>query len=159
MTPRSASRPRSRRLFELAVVALVAATITAIVLFMIPATQASATYGGGSAASWALDHAEDPQIASTECTWFVSQALWAGGLPQSSQWNASATHSGGILTGTLPGTLTAWVVPDLVSYLEDHFAVTWTSLGNMSTNAVPQAAVGDIIVYDWQNNVKRDASA
>jgi hypothetical protein len=159
MNTRSTSRSRNRQGYRLGLAALAAATLTAVALFMIPATQASATYKGNSAASWAIAHAKDPQIASTECTWFVSQALWAGGLPQSTQWNATATHSGGILTGTLPGTLTAWVVPDLVSYLEGHFAVTWTSLGNMSTNAVPEAAIGDIIVYDWHNNGTMDHMA
>jgi hypothetical protein len=39
-----------------------------------------------------------------------------------------------------------------VDYLQADYSVTWTNITpNLTTNAVPQAEAGDIIVYDWNN--------
>ena len=149
---------RSRRHPVLTIAALVALMLGGVVLAT-AASKANPTYDRLAAITWALNHSEDRQIAPTECTWFVSQALWAGGLPQTAQWNGTSSHDAGRLTGTVPGTLTAWSVPDLISYLESNFPYTWTPLGNMSENAVPAAQVGDIIVYDWHNDGTYDHMA
>lgn len=49
-------------------------------------------YNRTAAINWALAHAEDPQPYTSMCTWFVSNALWAGGLPQTPLWNNYAEY-------------------------------------------------------------------
>jgi len=43
--------------------------------------------------------------------------------------------------------------------MKANYSVTWKSLGNMSTNAVPQAQPGDIIVYSWDGGKTYDHMA
>lgn len=112
-------------------------------------------YNRSAAVSWALANAQNVQRWGAQCTWFVSNALWAGGFPQDSQWTSSGSHS----IEHYPGTVTAWGVPNLIQYLMDHYSVTWYSLGNMSQNAVPQAQPGDIIVYSWDGGKSYDHMA
>ena len=126
--------------------------LAGVLVIIVPASEAGATYNGAAAAEWAITHAKDPQIAADECAWFVSQALWAGGLPQSAQWNGTSSHELSELNGSVTGSVTAWVVPQLVTYLRDTFHPTWNYLGHMSTNAVSGADIGDLIVYSWGGN-------
>jgi hypothetical protein len=103
-------------------------------------------YDRTAAVHWALENAQDSQGASGLCTWFVSNALWAGGLPRAQNWQQ--------------GTYDATNVPGLVSYLEAHYSVTWTDITrDLTTNAVPQAELGDIIVYSWHGNGTLDHMA
>jgi hypothetical protein len=103
-------------------------------------------YDRTAAVSWALQNAQDPQAASALCTWFVSEALWAGGLPQTSDWKA--------------GTSDATYVPGLVQYMKENYSVTWTNItSDLTTNAVPQAETGDIIVYSWNGDATLDHMA
>lgn len=114
-----------------------------------PASIPNGFYNRTRAVEWALAHApHDPAgsyFAST-CTWFVSQALWEGGFPKDATWTDQGTHGG----RRLPGTVAAWSVQDLKAYLESHYDVTVTDLSaNFTSNAVPEAEAGDLIVYDW----------
>lgn len=107
-------------------------------------TTMNAFYNRSAAKTWALSHAKDEQAYGAMCTWFVSQALWAGGFPKTSTWTNAGRYT------SAPGTKTAWVVPDFLKYVQANFPTTWTSITtNLRTNAVPQAEVGDIIAYDW----------
>jgi Putative amidase domain len=115
-----------------------------------PAPPPNAFYNPANAVAWALGNAEDSQFNGDECAWFVSNALWAGGFPQSAVWTSSGSHD------RVPGSQTAWTVPELVTYLKDNFSTQWIPLGNMSVNAVPQAAPGDIIVYSWDDGQTLD---
>lgn len=97
---------------------------------------------------WALARAKDTPPYPASCTWFVSQALWAGGLPKSDTWTNAGQH------GRLqkrPGSVAAFATPDFVRYIRSAFPrSTYTQLTfSNTTNAVPQAKVGDVIVYDW----------
>lgn len=113
-------------------------------------------YDRSAAVNWAIDNAEDPQTADEECAKFVSEALWAGGLPQTSQWNGQGGYWSGNplhlnLSAYFTGTKTANTVPNLIQYLEKNFSTEWIPLGHMSAgnNDVPRAEVGDIIAYSW----------
>jgi len=90
-----------------------------------------------------------------DCTWFVSQALWAGGFHQTSWWNSYESRQGSVLSQ--PGTDIARGSPNLVNYLQQRFPVTVQDLRDkFSTNAVPLAKPGDIIAYDWENDGQID---
>lgn len=122
------------------------AVLTILGLGSLTAARADAavnpTYDRTAAVNWALAHAQDPQGSGALCTWFVSQALWAGGLSQTPDWGVSAGQ----------GTYDATYVQGLVGYLvtEAPYSVTWTNItGDLTTNAVPGAEPGDIIVYSW----------
>jgi hypothetical protein len=127
-------------------------------------TGGSGTAGGGSggsssdvhfnrpaAVAWAKAHAEDTPPADSACTWFVSQALWAGGLPDSSAtpWNSFGFHNGRIRH--YPGSLTAWSTPLFVSYILKTFPhSTYRELDLRAGHTnVPAAQPGDVILYDW----------
>lgn len=108
-------------------------------------------YDRNAAVDWARTHAMDqPPLYGTvpSCTWFVSQALWAGGLPQDQTWNAtdSRAHSRGT-----DGTLTAWSAPDLVGYLLGTYDTAQVPM-DFTANAVPEAVIGDVVAYDWDSD-------
>ncbi|HEU4966762.1 MAG TPA: amidase domain-containing protein [Candidatus Saccharimonadales bacterium] len=110
-------------------------------------------YNREAAVEWALANAQDPQTNGEECTKFVSEALWAGGMPQDSQWNNNGSYLSGEPFPTLfDGTKTANSAPMLISYLEQNYSTQWIPLGEMNAgnNNVPEAEPGDIIVYSWQ---------
>lgn len=105
----------------------------------------SAPFDRNAAASWATDHAKDDEPDFPSCTWFVTQALWAAGIPKNPDWNSDG------LRGWLkvPGTTSATAVgPFLEQLLTSYPATTVTGL-SMTQNQVPQAQVGDLIVYSW----------
>jgi hypothetical protein len=115
---------------------------------------APTVYHRQAAVTWALTHARDWQdIRFPECTWFVSQALWYGGLHQNDTWNQYGFH-GNPLRG-MPGTPTATAVKLLSKYLVATGFASEASL-SFSRNAVPQAKIGDIIAYDWDGNLSWD---
>lgn len=123
-------------------------SIAGLSSLMAPRAAASVnpSYDRTAAVNWALENAQDSQGASGLCTWFVSNALWAGGLPRTQNWQR--------------GTYDATNVPGLVSYLKAHYSVTWTDITHdLTTNAVPQAELGDIIVYSWHGNGTLDHMA
>jgi Putative amidase domain len=103
---------------------------------------ANAAYNRSAAVSWALAHAQDAQGSGSLCTWFVSQALWAGQLPQTSSWSTTSRGA-------------AVYVQQFVDYFRtspNTYSVTWTDISsNLATNAVPSAELGDVIVYNWND--------
>lgn len=117
-----------------------------------PPTPAAATpaapglsYNRTAAAKWGKDHARDTPPMPSACTWFVSKALWAGGLPKSDTWT-SAGHNG---RRQRPGSQTAWYAPAFVDYIRKTFPrSTYTAL-NLRGNKVPAARPGDVIAYAW----------
>lgn len=112
---------------------------------------AEVVYDRNTAVNWARTHAMElpPQYGTVpSCTWFVSQALWAGGLPQDRTWNATdaRAHSRGT-----DGTLTAWSAPDLVDYLLTTYDTEQVPM-DFTGNAVPEAVIGDVVAYDWESD-------
>jgi hypothetical protein len=116
-----------------------------------------APYDRATAAQWALDHAADIQpVLFPGCTWFVSQALWAGGLPQTPVWNGSDHHG---RLGHLPGTIAATAVDEFISNLMATYPLTTQTpldADRFRGNSVPEAEVGDVIAYDWENDGSYD---
>jgi hypothetical protein len=107
-------------------------------------------YNGAASAQWALDNAQSPQSFPAACAWFASQALWAGGLPKTDQWTDQGGH--GFLWSARPGTAEATAVGPLIDYLRSTFpAATWEQV-DFAGNAVPDAAPGDLIAYDWDGD-------
>lgn len=119
-------------------------------------------YDPDAAADYAIHHATDPQTYSLEqCTFFVSEALVAGGLQQDATWNVTAAYGHPHIPGTsigsgAPGTTVSWNAPDLLSYLEQKYPdSTYTPLDFYPYNH-PEVKKGDIIAYDWQGDGKID---
>jgi hypothetical protein len=111
-----------------------------------PSGASGPVFNRSTAVKWARANARDNPPHPASCTWFVSLALWAGGLPQTSEWTSSGSH------GRLqkrPGTVAAWAVPEFVNYiLRKYPRSTFTQL-NLRGNRVPAAQPGDVIAYDW----------
>jgi hypothetical protein len=133
-----------RRLVSLAIACGIA--LAGVGVAAAPAGADSAPgYNRNAAVAWATANAQDSQGSGALCTWFVSQALWAGGLPQTSDWQQNDQDQ---------GTHDATYVDGLVNYLVSNGLATWTDItGDMSpdVNVVPEAEPGDIIVYDWND--------
>jgi hypothetical protein len=122
-----------------------------------PNPSPNAFYNRNAARQWAYAHAKDAQPFGTMCTWFVSRALWAGGFPQSALWNSTGPyryidHLG--LVSTVPGTETAWSTSKFLDFVRRNFSVSPTLdiTTNLHTNAVPQAEIGDLILYAWEKH-------
>lgn len=120
----------------------------------------SVAYDGNRAANWARDHAKDAPPYNASCTWFVSNALWAGGLPKSSQW----TNEGGfgrmsVPSSYRPGTTSAWAVDHFQEYIVATYPQTQEvelDGQRFQENAVPEASRGDVILYDWEGDGELD---
>lgn len=105
-----------------------------------------ASFNRAATVKWAMAHARDTPPDPAACTWFVSQALWAGGLPKTSEWTSAGSHG---LLQKRPGTVAAWAVPNFVNYiLKQYPRSTFTQL-DLVANKVPAAQPGDVIAYDW----------
>lgn len=119
---------------------------------------APVAYNRASAVSWASQNVQNSRLMDRfpDCTWFVSQALWYGGLPQSNDWNMQDHH--GFPLWPIQGTATATAAIDLTAYLESHFSVKVVPLGpdRFRGNAVPEAQPGDVIAYDWDTVAGND---
>lgn len=126
------------------------------------AAQQPLAYDRDTAVVWALAHAQDTQPHWGGCTWYVSQALWAGGISQEEGvWTdddrrpAIGNDRGvnGVLFDTWqPGTPASKQAKVLWQYLQDRFpSATITELGpdRFANNYVLEAQPGDIIAYDW----------
>lgn len=114
-------------------------------------TSASVEFNRTAATQWALANAQDwppDWYYASGCTYFVSNALWAGGLPQDDVWTSSGEHG---TVRRVPGSVTAWSAPEFLSYLQSHYVVDQVPL-NFSANAVPAAEIGDVIAYDWEGD-------
>jgi len=120
-----------------------------------PPPPPQSVYNRGAAVNWALSHARDIRAGDVafpdDCTWFVSQALWAGSLPKTAQWTNQGHHG---KHGVIPGTVSATSARDLINYLgtsNNPVSITKYPLGpdRFRNNAVPEAQPGDIIAYQW----------
>ena len=110
-------------------------------------TSSGAPFNRGAAVAWATQHARATPPDPAACTWFVSQALWAGGLLRTAAWTDAGAH--GHPWSRRPGTVDAWAVPNFTQYILSIYPhSTFTQL-NLRSNKVPAAQPGDVIAYDW----------
>jgi uncharacterized protein YraI len=111
-------------------------------------------YNRQAAANWAIAHARDaqPMFPVPGCAWFASQALWAGGLPKTSGWTD---------TGIKNPPRAATFSPSLVQYLQSDAGIAEVIplTDNFASGSVPQAQLGDLIVYSWDGDGVIDHSS
>lgn len=109
-------------------------------------------YNRSAAVAWAKKNAKAQHpTRAPACTWFVSNALWAGGFPKDKVWTNKGYHSARLL----PGTRAAWFAPDLIRHLRSKYSVSTIPL-NFKANKVPEARAGDFIAYDWNGDGSTD---
>lgn len=105
------------------------------------------------AVSWALANAQDQPPSNGSCTWFVSQALWQGGLRKTNEWTSAGAYGNkfktALLGSELSGTYDAWNVPAFMNYMRKTYKNSTFRELSFSENAVPDAQPGDVIFYDW----------
>lgn len=104
-----------------------------------------------AAASWAYENATEPQDFAAGCTWFVSNALWAGGLQRTGDWTDSGGH-GNWPWSRRPGTASATAVVPFLDFFLNRYPFSQVIPLDLSHNPVPQAQPGDMIAYDWEGD-------
>jgi hypothetical protein len=109
-------------------------------------------YDRGRAVEWALASAQNIQPSWAACTWFVSQTLWAGGLPADADWNPDGERG----FFRLPGTVSATAAQPLLDYLKRRYPLSQQIGMDFSGNRVPEASPGDIVAYDWEGDGEVD---
>jgi hypothetical protein len=113
-----------------------------------PSNESSdASLNRAAAVTWAEAHATQTPPDAAACTWFVSQALWAGGLPQTAEWTSSGSHGSVPVLTKRQGSVDAWAVPNFVSYIRTTYPDSTFTRLNFRVNNVPTAQPGDAIVY------------
>jgi surface antigen len=121
-------------------------------------TYTPVSYDRYAAVQLARDNVDTPpSFPDDDCTWYVSQALWAGGLPQSDLWTGNSWNwSLQAARSHYPGpTVDAAQANDLVDYLvttgiATRIPISWSD--NTAANAQP----GDIIAYHWNTGEPSD---
>jgi len=96
---------------------------------------------------------------TSNCTWFVSNALWAGGLARTGNWTDSGANPANAANRTKPfGPTKAATTAD---YLKNE--LVGSGVGSLeqvdiNTAVIPGAKVGDLVFYDWDPNGKADGA-
>lgn len=119
-------------------------------------------YDRDAAVAWARNHAQATPLYNASCTNFVSNALWAGGLPETDEWTDDGPMYGDDPFNQRPGISTAWAAQHLFEYLKDEFPgtkIVELDSQRFRDNAIPEAQLGDLITYDWQNDGELDHMA
>lgn len=124
--------PAMKKTQLLAVVLVVLGVVLGVV------APAQAAINRSAAVSWAVkNYQAKERFPGNDCTWFVSQALWAGGVTKSSSWNG-------------PEDVAAINAQAFTTYVRDKGLATVKEV-RWSDNTAGRAALGDVIAYDWFN--------
>lgn len=111
------------------------------------------SYDREAAVDWALKNVQNPQPFTAACTWFVSQALWQGGLPQTPAWSGDGFHGFRNIRPGSPMSTTASMLFNYFHGMPWKFDILQLRGGEepsrFATGSVPEAEPGDIIAYDW----------
>ena len=107
-------------------------------------------FNGRKMASWAKNHAQEPQPILDGCALFFSLAAWeGGGLLRTKQWTDEGRR------GQLPGTPQATLVHELMAYLQRHKHATvhevyrWSMEDRSPNPVVSGVKLGDGFAYDY----------
>lgn len=101
------------------------------------------TYDRRKAINWALRNATAQQPFASSCAWFISQALWEGGLPQTDEWFwPEPLESTDMHVATKSHLLARYLVEAGLATEEVVFHPDYQPEGI-------DAQVGDVLVYDW----------
>lgn len=117
-------------------------------LVVVPAAWAAPSaqvYDREAAAAWALANVNGVHRYREDCTWFVSQALWAGGMPKTRDWTSEPAFA----SDNPP--LTATVADYFKNYLAYESAFATITELSWTQNNIPEAELGDVIAYDWND--------
>jgi hypothetical protein len=117
------------------------------------------SYSGVQACRWAVANwSKPPRFLDDDCTWFVSQALWAGGMPKDDLWTSAEWDISELAIKSLHSTKGPFAYPGpsrtaatadlLVNYLVNTNQATRTKI-RWSDNTAGGAKIGDIIAYHW----------
>ncbi|HUC90108.1 MAG TPA: amidase domain-containing protein [Patescibacteria group bacterium] len=110
--------------------------------------------------AWAIANGKDQPPTDGSCDWFVSNALWQGGLAKTQEWTSDG-YLGGELDSdyqtyikghqSLPGTIVAWKAPLLLKYLLATYPHSDLEPIDFSpkNNDPKDAQIGDLVFYDW----------
>jgi hypothetical protein len=112
----------------------------------------SAPFDRAAAVSFALAHAQDPEPFPAGCTYFVTRALFAAGIPENPQWNLDGSHGEIWYLTERPGTPAATAVTPFIQAIMSAYPASQFIPLTMSQNNVPQAQLGDLIAYDWNGD-------
>lgn len=114
----------------------------------------SVSYDRDAAVRWANEHYDDVPPYDAPCTWFVSNALWAGGLPRDpGRWTDEGVTK--YKVQTRPGTKAAWSVQHFLNYMDYKYPLSRfvrLDSDDFRNNRVPNADPGDVIIYDWEDD-------
>src|SRR2546429_3963274 len=118
-------------------------------------------YSRSAATSWATNNYKTSYYyPGDDCTFFVSRALWAGGLPKSAAWTDSTTDPRYVASKHKSGpqpSKDASSADYLKNYLvsENHLA----TIQRLDFNQpfIPDAQLGDPIGYDWETAIGNTA--
>lgn len=139
----------------------------------VPARYEWGLYDRPAAAKWASDHAYDNPVMDEDCTWFVTQALWAGGFNNAGELTSYSENDGAFgsdlrsiavaaqRAGVPPWkpfnpARTATMADRLPGYLESEGHAAISQIEHWSDNTANGAELGDIIAYDWNGDTKFD---
>ena len=123
----------------------------------------SGSYDRDAAVSWAYNNWNQTPTFRDDCTYFCSQALWAGGLPQTDEWTEFGSALEPDLLADKSDLIPKMPVPSFemptkyATVADRLFTYLSTSgLGEMrplkfEENNVPGAEKGDLIFYSWND--------
>jgi hypothetical protein len=116
------------------------------------------TYNLAAAVAWAVANETNSNgspfyAQQRDCTYFVSQALWAGGLSKTADWTNTSTDAGKLaLSSWSPGaTIDAASADYFKNYVVNSQIATIKEV-SWSDNTAGGAQLGDIIGYDWDSD-------
>ncbi|MEV7574342.1 amidase domain-containing protein [Pseudarthrobacter sp. NPDC089323] len=115
---------------------------------------AGARYNRQKAVAWAKkNYTGEYKFKYSNCTYFVSQALWNGGLPKSPDWNSETLNPWKMADkkNNFGGPTKAAAHADTFkNYMKDQRLGSLREL-SFGENNVRDVELGDIIFYDWDN--------
>lgn len=127
--------------------------VTAAVCAAAPA-HAFDTFGRLQAAESAKtfwDTAGPFSIIGSDCTNFVSQALWSGGMQPTADWRADSTDKSKLASDLYnPGPTRAAALADEFKNYMVRTGLATVSEVKWSDNTAGGAELADIIAYDWE---------
>ena len=120
-------------------------------------------YDRNASIKWARDHVYDEERYEEDCTWFVSQALWAGGVPKTSEWTDESWNPLALAYRDPRNENYSYPAPTRPATHADYFKNYMLDKGlatiaeiQWSDNTAGGARLGDVIGYDWNNDGRLD---
>jgi cell wall-associated NlpC family hydrolase len=113
-----------------------------------PNREALASYQRHHAADWALSHVDDPDEVHSDCCYFVSNALRAGGLTTTQAWQPGITRSRVRRSRAIALYPAYGCVGDFViELLRSGIAIAIGCDGRV--DRLDAAEIGDVVIYNW----------